>query len=508
MKWSDKHKILLLCLLTIILCFSLSACGKPFLLTPDTAEAPAEATEAPAPTDTPAPTEAPTPTPVPIAPPSDEKNAFYESISKGYDIPIISVYTLDRAEILSKEEYVTCVVDVFNCPEEFLIEEAAAGIRVRGNSTSYYGDVEQMRENKVPYRIKFDKKTGMLGLNEGAKCKSWVLLKTDWDLIRNDIAFRMGRAIIQDHTFCSDSTFVHLYVNDELQGIYLLCEQSQVDSNRVDINEPEDDDRNPHTGYYMELDNYAWEEPEMTFFFHDYAEATVTDIEGVTRAFVPAEYTIKSDIYSWSQRNFASRYLNNVFTALYEACEKDHYMTLDAEGVLMESDFTSSYEVADAILDLQSVVDMYILYEIIHDNDCGEGSFYMCRDFSPDSQCTKLTFTSPWDFNWAYDGEPAGKYYAAAFNDEAFVAEMGDRSNPWFILLMTEDWFVDLVREKWTQIRNDGSLEACLLAEAEYLDTYKKELSIMDNWSVSGAHDLLTWIRTRMEWLDTQWLIQ
>ena len=62
------------------------------------------------------------------------------------------------------------------------INEASAGIKVRGNSSAYYGDVSQILANKVPYRIKFDKKTNMLGLNNGAECKSWVLLKSDWEL--------------------------------------------------------------------------------------------------------------------------------------------------------------------------------------------------------------------------------------------------------------------------------------------------------------------------------------
>lgn len=94
--------------------------------------------------------------------------------------------------IASRKKYTSCVVDVFNCDEKLEINEASAGIKVRGNSSAYYGDVSQILANKVPYRIKFDKKTNMLGLNNGAECKSWVLLKSDWDLIRNDIAFRLA----------------------------------------------------------------------------------------------------------------------------------------------------------------------------------------------------------------------------------------------------------------------------------------------------------------------------
>ena len=62
----------------------------------------------------------------------------------------------------------------------------------------------------------------------------------------------------------------------------------------------------------------------------------------------------------------------------------------------------------------------------------------MCVDLSKDSKCPKLKFTSPWDFNWAYN-DSTEKYYAGAFTDKNFVAKNGDRSNPWFIILCKQD---------------------------------------------------------------------
>ena len=183
-----------------------------------------------------------------------EKESFKKKIRSESKIPVISVTTAPDDMIASREKYTSCVVDVFNCDEKLEINEASAGIKVRGNSSAYYGDVSQILANKVPYRIKFDKKTNMLGLNNGAECKSWVLLKSDWDLIRNDIAFRFGRTIMGDSNFCSDGQLVHLYVNEEFQGVYELCEQCQINPNRVDISEPEEGCTDSDIGYYLELD--------------------------------------------------------------------------------------------------------------------------------------------------------------------------------------------------------------------------------------------------------------
>jgi len=423
-----------------------------------------------------------------------------------HGIPIVKVYTKDNAEIFSREEYVQCTVNVSNCEEAYVMDAVPGGIRVRGNASAYLGDVEKIRQNSVPYRIKFDGKQSMLGLNDGAECKSWVLIKTLSSLIRDDIAFRMGRAIMDGHGYCTDSTFVHLYVNDKFVGVYLLCEQSQVNEYRVDINEPEKDYGGTDVGYFLEIDNYASSEPNGVYFKLDYEEVTITDITGVTRSIIPAAYSIKSDVYSSVQAEFISRYMSNLWMVLYEACEKDNYLSLNKDGTISESSFVSSYEVADSLLDLESVVNMYILYELVHDYDCGRGSFYMCIDFSPDSQCEKLQFTCPWDFSWTYYEEAIGQYYAATFCSEKVMETYGDRGNPWFILLMKQAWFRDMVCEKWTLMHANDVLQDCLLAEEDYLRTNAGDLNIVESSGTKNAQKILSWIRNRIEWLDSQWL--
>lgn len=436
-----------------------------------------------------------------------EKESFKKKIRSESKIPVISVTTAPDDMIASREKYTSCVVDVFNCDEKLEINEASAGIKVRGNSSAYYGDVSQILANKVPYRIKFDKKTNMLGLNNGAECKSWVLLKSDWDLIRNDIAFRFGRTIMGDSNFCSDGQLVHLYVNEEFQGVYELCEQCQINPNRVDISEPEAGYTDTDIGYYLELDNYATRDEDNHYISMDYENATVTDINGETRQFVPAEYSIKNDLYSQNQIDFIDKYLNNLFKIVYEACENGKYYKFDENYDLVDSDVTTAEEAVSNVMDIDSVRDMYILYEIVHDYDCGEGSFYMCVDFSKDSKCPKLKFTSPWDFNWAYN-DSTEKYYAGAFTDKNFVAKKGDRSNPWFIVLCKQDWFMATAKEKWTEMSREKLLQGCIKTEREYLKEYDADLRKGEEWGPDSAEDLFNWIENRIYWLNSQWKIK
>lgn len=434
----------------------------------------------------------------------EAKQKFEKKIDKETDLPVINV-TTNGEKVTSLETYVSCVVDVFSCDKSMEIDEASAGIKVRGNSSAFYGDVNQILHNQVPYRIKFDEKRSMLGLNDGAECKSWVLLKSDWDLIRNDIAFRFGRAIMSGNSYCTDSQFVHLYINDEFKGVYVLCEQNQVNKHRVNISEPVEGYTGTDIGYFLELDHDALRELNNFFVNVDYCAAEVTDIDGTTRRFVPAEYSIKSDLYSQEQIDFIDKYLNNVFKIVYEACENEKYYAFDENYDLVASSYTNAKDTINAVVDMRSIVDMYILYEIVHDYDCGEGSFFMCVDFSAESKCPKLQFTSPWDFNWAYDGG-VNRYYAAAFNAASFVRDKGDRSNPWFILLMKQDWFVELVKDKWTEMYNDGTLRGCIKEETAILEKYDKDLNKSADYATACAFDLFKWINKRLDWLDMQFV--
>ena len=103
------------------------------------------------------------------------------------DAPCISITTEGEAKVRSKDKYTACVVDVFNCDDQFKLS-AAGGIKVRGNSTADQGD-------EKPYRLKFEEKHNMLGLHDGNEYKSWVLLRSYWNFAPDYTAFNLAKAI-------------------------------------------------------------------------------------------------------------------------------------------------------------------------------------------------------------------------------------------------------------------------------------------------------------------------
>ncbi len=421
---------------------------------------------------------------------------FMEKIEKDRTTPTINITTLDRQQILSKEFYVDSVVDVFNCDEQFRLT-AEGGVKVRGNSTA--------EGSEKPYRIKFEKKQNMMGLHDGEKFKSWVLLKSNWNLVMDYTGFELAETIFDGKYYSSDCCFVNVYVNRAFKGIYLLCEQNQATDGRVEVYEPSEEETQADIGYFLELDNNANPEEDPCFTL-DYDEQTFTDYVGKTQKFERDDYSIKSDTTSDEQRKFIEKYMNNVFTILYNGVEDvenplmfdQNYDLVSAKGV-----YQNGEEAIRAVIDVDSVAYTMILQELVHNYDVGAGSFYMAIDFSADSQYKKLTFTAPWDFNWGYDtnGGTEG-YFAGAFQTP--VHDMWDRSNAWLTVIMKADWFRELLKEKWAELDNGKALNAPLARVLKAAKALEHDLG-NDSWKIDSAKQVVQFVRDRIVWLDKQW---
>ena len=177
------------------------------------------------------------------------------------ELPVLSIDT-DGAKIDSKETYTVCSIDVESESGDFDMEAVSGGIRLRGNSTS--------RRPKVPYRIRFDEKRNLLGLNAGAKCRSWVLIAEyqDDSYARTAASLSLASVILGEYS--SDWCFVDLYINGKHIGVYTLCEQSQINKNRINIEEAGEDSPALQSGYLFEFDGANPNTGKPTVFYDDY----------------------------------------------------------------------------------------------------------------------------------------------------------------------------------------------------------------------------------------------
>ena len=417
--------------------------------------------------------------------------AFCEQESFPYQHPCIQITTLTGQPILSKDEYVPATIKISNCAEPYRLT-AAAGVKVRGNSTA--------NGEEKPYRIKFEQKQNMLGLHGGTAYKSWVLLRAQWNLAADFTAFRLGRVILGPDAYVSDCAYVNVFVNGEYAGLYLLCEQNQVNKGRVEVYEPEPDDSSNRIGYLLELDNYP-DDDHPNFWIPEYPE--VTDIAGETRILRGRIYSIKSDYNTPSQKRWISRWMEGTYTILYEAAVHGRAMRhgLNGQAVDITNKSVTPFEAVSAVLDLESVANMLILEELVHNYDVGEGSFYMAVDFSEKSRYPKLTFVAPWDFNWAYDG-PTDGWYACTFQPPA--ADW-DRSNAWFILAMKMPEFRELVQARWQALRETDILESTLESIETEIASLQPDIPPSESWRIQAGYNIVDFVRGRIAWLDEQW---
>ncbi len=434
----------------------------------------------------------------------EHRSAYNVKISSETALPIIHITTKNNAEILSLEDYIDCIVEVFNCDDIYKMDATSAEVRVRGNASAFYGDVSKIRKNGAPYRIKFTKKQSMLGLNDFARCRSWVLLRTYETGVNDLLAFDIAKAVNNGDYYSSDGIMVQLYINEDYVGPYILCEQTQANSERIDITEPEEGYEGTDIGYLVELDNYA----ERPFFYITYNKEPITDVYGTSR--VPRRYTyaIKSDTYSDEQRAFIERYFEIAWEIPMRAIRDGQYYKFDEELNLIpaQEEFSSAYDCISQVVNIDSVVDMYITHEITNNQDVGGGSFFFAVDFAEGSKYPTLTMVSPWDFDWAYadySSKADGGLYAAKFKDSYFVENWGDRSNPWLILFYSADWFQELVKQKWQE--RYGYIEAAANDMENFVVTYSDELN-KDGTRRSGrAITIVHWAQDRIKYLNSLW---
>ena len=156
------------------------------------------------------------------------------------NLPTVVIHTPGREEITSKEYELSSDVYIISENGTDLLATKGTGVRGRGNST--------WNLPKKPYRLKFASKQSPLGAP--ASAKKWTLLSNygDKSLLRNMTAFEVSRRVGLSYTPYSHP--VDLVINSEYRGNYLLCDQVEAGSGRVEAKD----------GYLIEIDAYAYSE--------------------------------------------------------------------------------------------------------------------------------------------------------------------------------------------------------------------------------------------------------
>ena len=357
-------------------------------------------------TSTAIPTQTPAKTPTADSTPVSTlltKKPDYNTLKKA-ELPRVDIKTEGGKSISSKEEYVKSTISLSGCKEEFAFTNSPAGVRIRGNSTA--------AASKKPYRIKFDKKQSFLGLNNSNEYKSWCLMADYYDgsMLRTWATFKFANVLLENKYYSADCAHVEVYINGKYNGVYLLCEQTQINEGRIDIPEKKDGDTSTQIGYLLIGQGGRTDEPETVVV---YPEIKVHDRNGETMYFSALNFALSGSEYTEEQKEYVSNYVSGVFKVVAKAVYDNDFYTLLRDGTLVKKTSfkgktlqEKQIETIDAVFNIESAVRMCVLDEIAKNLDAM--TFNMYVDLSP-TRDGRLTLAAPWDFDFSM----ANTHYAA-----------------------------------------------------------------------------------------------
>ena len=377
-------------------------------------------------------------------------------------LPAVYLTTNNGKDITSKEEYVdgTIYIDAKGIEGYSNAGSASAPLvtelKGRGNWTWNGYD-------KKPYRIKMNKKASLLNLTTDKSFNLLAHADDNYGFIRNTAGFALSRYFGLKYTPTQEP--VELFLNGDYKGLYFLVDHIKVSSNRVKVEEQDDLETDPDAvtgGWLLEIDNYS-----------DDPHITINKPNGEEMWF-----TYKSpEELSVAQESYITNFLNNATSAIYN-----------------EDKTSREWE---KYIDMDTLVNYYLVYEIMGNREGFHGSCYMHKDRGAD---TKLIFGPVWDFgNSLWD------------MSDTFIYENYPYGIKWIDEIAKFPRFQQAVRKRWLEKR--GTLMPYLRKEVDaFIDKIASAAQCdCKKWPNYGNKNVLSdkeavykLLEKRLAWLDTQ----
>ena len=408
---------------------------------------------------------------------------FYGHAGEGDDskfylpsgIPVVIMNTVNAEEPYDKEHNIPSYVRIIDTDNSYVIDTATT--RLRGNASLNFA--------KKPYRIKFESK--QRPLDAPAKAKKWTLISNygDKTLMRNLLAFHISEVIGMPYTPYGRS--VDVILNGEYKGCYQLCDQIEVNKNRVNIDEMETSDISGEAltgGYLWEIDAYADQEVS---WFNSNHNIPVTikspDEEDIT----PEQSKYVADFFNKMEETVYATYFDN----------KDYGWR--------------------SILDAETFLKHFLIGELSGNTDT-YWSVYQYKKRGEDK-----AYTGPvWDFDIAFDNDYRtyplnNKSEFVCFNGGSTAGSMGQ-----FVrrVVLQDAQTIPELREIWAVARCNGidSASLCMWIDSIAEEIDRSQTFTFMRWDILNRQEhmnpvargsfaaevayLKDYISKRVEWMD------
>jgi hypothetical protein len=352
--------------------------------------------------------------------------------------------TVGATSVTSKDDYVAGTMQLDGLTH-------ALEIKGRGNSTWGWP--------KKPYKLKLAEDASLLGMT--AETDEWVLLANyaDRSALRTQVAFDLASRTRLAWT--PETRYVDVVLNGQPLGLYLLTEQVEQGSDRVDL---------PDDGFLLEVDKR----------FRRSGDQGFRTGRGVPVAFKdPDEVTRK-------ERRLVKRAVR-------------HF-----ENVLYGPDFADRERGYRSLVDVGSFVDWYLVEELLANQD---SNFQSSVNFSwvPGG---KIEMGPVWDFDLS-----AGSRWSGAFGTVGYHTRTGGH---WISRMLEDPAFSAAVERRWAALR-PAVTKVVSRIPASAAAIRPSALTDWSQWHASGDQPrgsvhadsfdgevafLARWLEQRAEWLD------
>ena len=365
------------------------------------------------------------------------------SADASLELPIIEINTQGGELPKDKENYINCSFKISNTKDGlFDVEKPLAsspksqggvGIRLRGNSTMLAG--------KKPYRIKFNEKTSIMGQSAN---KSWVLLADAYDnsKIRNYSGFSLAKQL-ENSSFTPTHHHVVLFINNTFQGLYLLTDQIDENAGRTNVKSKIEVGDVKDFPFLVEID------------FNKADNYFVVDAD--SELYAEIKYPEKEDFDSVEDYNLVSNYIKEYIKAIWSLLKNGNKTVVS---------FKDNEVSLEELIDVDSMVDYYLVNEIMENSDAGRSSTYISKKLNE-----KAEFGPVWDFDIKY-----GDYN----NTKVDIS-----NRPLFVSFLSNESYYDKICNRYNDIK---VLVPTLI---EDLKVYKQKIMVVayiDSciWNLSG----------------------
>ena len=351
--------------------------------------------------------------------------------------------------------------------EDYDFANEKARLRGRGNSTWWLG------EDKRPLRFRFEEERSLMGSDYEAT--DWILLANLFDksLIRNYSALTLA-GNLDGLDFTPVPHHMHLYVNGEYMGVYLLVDERDVNEGRLELE--------------FNID------PTISDYFFELDIRSADDVEDIV---VVNGWPYDVRFPSASART--QGHMSYLQTFIQTVSDLIRVGDLD--------------EITNWI-DMDSFVDFYIVQELFKNTDAYFTSIFM--HIKGQGEDRRLFMGPVWDFDLCA-GNVSGLRMGHG-PEHLHVAIF----NYWYRYLMDIDEFRERVRDRWNEVKYNEISETLWhvrntvsryrlefernFERHDVLTTYvfhltPSELVEIDNF-IGHANHFQRWMVDRINWLD------